>query len=74
VRLPPNSPVQNITFGFGDSGVIGYIDLDGQYGNGSFTFSGPMTPSGERRALVVTWMATAVPDKPFASPHSAKAV
>jgi len=27
VRLPPNSPVNNITFGFGGDGVIGYIDL-----------------------------------------------
>ena len=36
--LPPNSPVENITFGFGGPGVIGYIDLQGQFGNGSFTF------------------------------------
>jgi hypothetical protein len=36
VRLPPDSPVSNITFGFGGPGVIGYVDLDGQYGNGSF--------------------------------------
>jgi hypothetical protein len=36
IRLPPNSPVQNITFGFGGPGVIGYIDLNGQFGNGSF--------------------------------------
>jgi len=41
VILPPNSPVQNITFGFGGPGVIGYIDLRGQFGMGSFTF-GPM--------------------------------
>jgi rhamnogalacturonan endolyase len=40
VILPPNSPVRNITFGFGDPGSIGYIDLDGQFGNGSFTISG----------------------------------
>jgi hypothetical protein len=32
----PNSPVQNITFGFGGPGVIGYIDLNGQFGSGSF--------------------------------------
>jgi hypothetical protein len=36
VVLPPNSPVQNITFGFGGPGVIGYIDLNGQFGSGSF--------------------------------------
>jgi len=36
VLLPPNSPAQNITFGFGGPGVIGYIDLDGQVGTGSF--------------------------------------
>jgi hypothetical protein len=38
VRMPPNSPVKNITFGFGGPGVIGYIDLGDQFGNGSFTF------------------------------------
>ena len=41
VRLPPNSPVNNITFGFGGDGVIGYIDLDNQFGGGSFTISDP---------------------------------
>lgn len=39
VRMPPNSPVNNITFGFGGPGVIAYIDLDNQFGNGSFTFA-----------------------------------
>ena len=38
VILPPNPPVRNITFGFGGPGVIGYIDLSGQFGTGSFTF------------------------------------
>jgi hypothetical protein len=38
VFMPPDSPVNNITFGFGGDGVIGYIDLDGQFGTGSFTF------------------------------------
>jgi len=38
VILPPGSPVNNITFGFGGDGVIGYIDLDGNFGGGSFTF------------------------------------
>src|SRR5262249_51924198 len=37
VVLPPNSPVNNITFGFGGPGVIGYIDLHDQFGSGSFT-------------------------------------
>src|SRR5262249_367173 len=36
VLLPPNSPVQNITFGFGGAGVIGYIDLKGEFGIGSY--------------------------------------
>ena len=36
VILPPDSPVKNITFGFGGPGVIAYIDLDDQFGNGSF--------------------------------------
>jgi hypothetical protein len=38
VYMPPDSPVNNITFGFGGDGMIGYIDLDGQFGLGSFTF------------------------------------
>jgi hypothetical protein len=37
--MPPNSPVKNITFGFGGPGVIGYIDNSDQDGNGSFTFA-----------------------------------
>jgi hypothetical protein len=37
--MPPNSPVQNITFGFGTPAGIGYIDNSGQFGNGSFTFA-----------------------------------
>jgi hypothetical protein len=36
--LPPNSPVHNITFGFGGNGVIGYVDLSNQFGSGSFVF------------------------------------
>ena len=39
VFMPPNSPVTNITFGFGGDGVIGYIDLSYQYGDGSFALS-----------------------------------
>jgi hypothetical protein len=38
VILPPNSPVNNITFGFGGPGVIGYIDLNNQSGSGKFRF------------------------------------
>jgi hypothetical protein len=38
VLLPPDSPVNNITFGFGDPLGIGYIDLDNQFGSGSFAF------------------------------------
>ena len=46
VILPPMSPVRNITFGFGGPGIIGYIDLNGQFGQGSFTFtSAPELPT-----------------------------
>ena len=38
VFLPPNSPVTNITFGFGEPRGIGYTDLNNQYGEGFFTF------------------------------------
>jgi hypothetical protein len=38
VILPPNSPVENITFGFGGPGVIAYIDLSNQFGQGTFAF------------------------------------
>ena len=39
VFMPPNSPVKNITFGFGGPGVSGYTDNYDQYGEGSFTIS-----------------------------------
>ena len=40
--LPPGAPVKNITFGFGGPGVIGYIDLAGQGGRGTFALqTGP---------------------------------
>ena len=39
VFMPPNSPLNNITFGFGGDGVIGYIDLAGQYGDGTFALA-----------------------------------
>jgi hypothetical protein len=46
VFLPPNSPVQNITFGFGGAGVIGYIDLNGQFGCGSYVIGNMRLHSG----------------------------
>ena len=39
VRLPPDSPVQNITFGFGDPMGVAYIDLDGEFGSGSLVLA-----------------------------------
>jgi hypothetical protein len=36
--MPPGSPVSNITFGFGGPGIIGYIDDNGMFGSGAFTF------------------------------------
>jgi hypothetical protein len=36
VILPPDSPVNNITFGFGEPLGIAYIDLNGDFGSGSF--------------------------------------
>lgn len=39
VRMPAGSPVKNITFGFGTPMGIAYIDLDDNYGSGSFTVS-----------------------------------
>src|SRR6185312_13652119 len=41
VVLPPSAPVQNITFGFGGPGSIGYLDLSGNFGAGAFTFAQP---------------------------------
>src|SRR5579859_7626931 len=46
VILPPHSPVNNITFGFGGPGVIGYIDLDHQFGSGTFTFASSVPEPG----------------------------
>jgi hypothetical protein len=39
VILPPDSPVQNITFGFGDPMGVAYIDLDGEFGSGSLVLA-----------------------------------
>lgn len=44
VFLPPHSPVENITFGFGGPGIIGYIDLNGQFGTGAFTIASATVP------------------------------
>jgi hypothetical protein len=46
VILPPYSPVNNITFGFGGPGVIGYIDLNNQSGSGTFTFASQVPEPG----------------------------
>ena len=43
VRLPSNAPLNNITFGFGGNGVIGYLDLQNKYGDGSFVFTNAST-------------------------------
>jgi hypothetical protein len=53
VFLPLNAPVDNITFGFGGPGVIGYIDLAGTFGTGSFRF----TPVPEPGTLVSSFLA-----------------
>ncbi len=37
--MPPNSPVSNITFGFGEDRGIAYIDLPGAYGTGFLEWS-----------------------------------
>jgi hypothetical protein len=50
VRLPEGSPVSNITFGFGDPGVIGYIDRDGNYGSGLFELAPPGRQDSTRQA------------------------
>ena len=44
VILPPESPVNNITFGFGGPGSIAYLDLANQFGSGSFTFASVSVP------------------------------
>ena len=50
VFLPPGSPVTNITFGFGEPLGIAYIDLNGDFGGGSFSFQ-PIQWQ-QRKALV----------------------
>ena len=53
VILPPHSPVNNITFGFGGPGVIGYLDLNNQFGSGSFTINAVPEPATGPIALLV---------------------
>ena len=55
VILPPHSPVNNITFGFGGPGVIGYIDLNNQFGSGSFTIN--VVPETETGPIVLLCLA-----------------
>jgi hypothetical protein len=54
VILPPNSPVNNITFGFGGPGVIGYIDLNNQFGSGTFAFTSPVPEPSSFPLLATT--------------------
>jgi len=49
--LPPGAQVNNITFGFGGPGIIGYIDRSGNFGLGSFTFTAPVPEPGPAALL-----------------------
>ncbi|HEY2592809.1 MAG TPA: PEP-CTERM sorting domain-containing protein [Chloroflexota bacterium] len=55
VRLPAGAPVSNITFGFGGPGVIGYIDLNGQYGQGSFALDSQASGCARNAAENPAW-------------------
>src|SRR5262249_35899080 len=44
VFLPPGSPVTNITFGFGEPLGIVYLDLNDDFGSGSFSFKSCTLP------------------------------
>ena len=44
--IPRDSPVHNITFGFGGNRIIGYEDLSGHYGSGTFLFRPHRVPRG----------------------------
>lgn len=44
--LPAGALVNNITFGFGGPGVIGYIDRKNHFGRGSFTFGPAVVHEG----------------------------
>lgn len=53
--LPAGSPVNNVTFGFGGPGIIGYIGTTGAFGQGSFTFSAAVvTPEPGTLTLVLS--------------------
>ena len=63
VLLPPGAPVQNITFGFGGPGAIGYLDLNGSFGDGRFTFAQSATgvpEPGTGAILLVVCVAGAI--------------
>ncbi len=49
--MPPNSPVSNITFGFGEDRGIAYIDLHGVYGTGSLMLNVHHPPPRPRATL-----------------------
>jgi hypothetical protein len=53
VFLPPNSPVENITFGFGGPGVIGYVDNAHHSGTGSFMFASAAVPEPSTMGLLL---------------------
>jgi hypothetical protein len=53
VSPPPNSPVENITFGFGGPGIIGYIDNAHQSGTGSFTFASAAVPEPSTMGMLL---------------------
>jgi hypothetical protein len=43
--LPANSPVTDIAFGFGGPAVIGYLDLERNFGSGTFILTSVPEPS-----------------------------
>jgi hypothetical protein len=60
--------VENITFGFGGPGVIGYIDPNGQFGLGSFAFISVPEPS--TFALILAGLLMMLLDRTMASRDS----
>src|SRR5579863_8461508 len=54
--VPTNSPVDNITFGFGGPGVIGYQDLSRAFGSGTFTFAVPEPASILLAGVALLWL------------------
>jgi len=51
---PSNAPVNNIAFGFGGPGVIGYTDTNAQYGSGVFFLNPSNSPPQTLSMTVVT--------------------